>query len=74
MTIEDLNINVQIDNETHHLLNQFAEAENKPSAIMAASLIKEAIDARNEDMMLSHHAEARLENVKTWHSHEEAWR
>ena len=73
MRLED-NITVSIDDETHHLLDKFAEAENKPLAIMAASLIKEAIDARTEDAILSHHAETRLKNVETWHSHEEAWR
>ncbi len=74
MTIENLNINVSLDDGTYHILDKFAEAESKTSAIMAASLIKEAIDARNEDAILSHHAETRLKNVETWHSHEEAWR
>ena len=78
MRVED-NINVSLDNETHHLLDKLAKEESKSSAIMAASLIKEAIDARTEDartedMLLSNHAETRLKNVKNWHSHDEAWR
>ena len=73
MNIENPHINIPLDNETHDLLNKFAKEESKTVTIMAASLIREAIDMRAEDLALSNYAEERLNNIKTWHSHEEVW-
>ena len=73
MSTEPPNVNVPLDNEMHALLDKFAKEESKPLPAMAASLIKEAMDMRTEDIILSDYAETRLKHIKTWHSHEEAW-
>ncbi len=65
-------VQVTLDEQSNGALAALATREQMSKSALAAQLIQEALELR-EDAALSRHADARLRETPRWHSHHEAW-
>jgi len=65
-------LQVTLDAQSNQLLSTLAGQEKQSRSALAAELIREALELR-EDAALSHHADSRLRETTQWRSHTEAW-
>ncbi len=73
MATHNPSIQVTLDPETHGMLATFSAQQARSIYETAAELIREALE-RQEDVLLSKHADDRFAKAQKWVSHEDAWK